>query len=423
MADQIITGIDIGSSKLAVVVAHISDEEEQPRVMGFASVPSAGVKRGQIVDIQRVTDVLEQAVEQAERMAGSKIDHAIVSVGGPHIESLNSNGVVAVTNPHAEIHADDVTRVIDAANAISLSSTRQVVDVLPREYVVDGQGGIKNPTGMTGVRLEVNTHIITASQTTLKNIERALSDLGIAVDGFVFSGLASSLSTLTETERELGVALVDVGGGKIDTCIFADGALSYSCSIPVGARHVTNDIAVGLRVSLESAEKIKLFLSKQSIKTDHDGKPKDETDISELHLPEGLTTLSSKTVVDGIIRPRMEEMFSGVLEHIDKSGYGTQIPSGLVITGGGALTVSALESARRVLGMPARIGSPDYITGLVDEVMYPQYATLTGLLISAKQQGERSSRSGMKDFDSLLRGFTPKISFKKITDMVKSFMP
>ncbi len=201
MKDEIITGIDIGSSKIAVLVAKLSPDEHEPRVMGFASVDSKGVKKGQIVDINRVTEVIESAVEAAERMAGAKIQTAYVSVGGPHIQSLNSQGVVAVANPDSEISADDVLRVVDAAKAISLSSTREIIEVAPREFIVDGQEGINNPVGMSGVRLEVNTHIITASLTNLRNVDRTLSDLGIKTQGYIFSGMSSSLSSVTETEK------------------------------------------------------------------------------------------------------------------------------------------------------------------------------------------------------------------------------
>ena len=428
MKDEIITGIDIGSSKIAVLVAKLSPEEGEPRVMGFASLESRGVKRGQIVDINKVTEVIENAIDSAERMAGAKIQNAYVSIGGPHIQSLNSEGVVAVSNPEVEISNEDVLRVIDAARAISLSSTREIIEVTPREFIVDGQAGINNPVGMSGVRLEVNTHIITASLTNLRNIERCLSDLGVKTLGYIFSGMASSLSSVTETEKELGIAVVDIGGGKIDICIYADGALSYSSSIPFGARHITNDIAVGLRVSLDSAEKIKIMLSggevKRLIKEGHLGKTgKDDVDISKLGLSEDLESISYKTVVDGIVRPRMEEIFEEVLAHIEKSGFMTAIPSGLVICGGGALTIGAIDGAKRVIGLPARIGVPGHLSGLIDEVIFPQFATVAGLLLYGKHDEVQKQGLDFKDFDKILRNFSMKGSFKKVTDLFKSFIP
>ncbi|NTU73498.1 cell division protein FtsA, partial [Candidatus Roizmanbacteria bacterium] len=279
MNGSLICGIDIGSSKVATVVGLKSPENDELRIIGFNSTHSKGVKKGLIVDIDQVTSSVEESVEKAERMAGHKITSAYVSVGGPHISSLNSHGVVAVSNPQTEIVGDDVARVIDAARAISLSTTRQIIEVTPREYSVDGQAGIKNPIGMSGVRLEVDTHIITASLTNLKNIDRCLADLGIQNAGFIFSGLASAESVLTETETDLGVAVVDIGGGKTDICIYVDGPLSHSASISLGARHITNDIAVGLRLSLDSAEKIKVHLSNQAKLMEFSNKHKSSHDL------------------------------------------------------------------------------------------------------------------------------------------------
>ncbi len=423
MSDSIITGIDVGTTKVAVISASMSEEDKLPRVLGFSSVSSHGVKKGQIVDINLVTGAIEEAVEKAERMAGTKIKSAYVSVSGPHIESLNSHGVVAVSQPEVEISSADVDRAVDAAKAISLSSTKEIIEVIPREFIVDGQEGIKNPTGMSGVRLEVNTHIITAGITNLKNLDRCLSDLDIQTRAYIFSGLASSLASISETEKELGVALVDIGGGKIDVCIFVEGALSYSSSIPVGARHVTNDIAVGLRVSLESAEKIKLFLSDEKLRDRMKDQGKDDVDISPLKLPEELKKISYKTVTDGIIRPRMDEMFENIMQEIENSEFITQIPSGLVITGGGALTAGILQSARRVIGTPARISVPQSVTGLVDEVLYPQYAAVVGLLLYAKEAESEEKKVDLKDFDKIFRNISVKSSVKKLTDLVKSFVP
>ena len=427
MAEQIITGIDIGTSKIVSIIAGLSAEDRTARIMGFATVDSRGVRKGQIVDIAQVSSVLEESIEKAERMAGVKVNSAYTTVGGPHISSINSHGVVAVSQPEGDITASDIDRAIEAAKAISLSSTREVIEVIPREYIVDGQSGIKNPVGMSGVRLEVNTHIITASVTNLKNIERCLTDLGISVDGFVFSGLASSLSVISDTEKELSVVLVDIGGGKTDICIFLDGALSYSSSIPIGARHITNDIAVGLRISLESAEKIKLFLmDKKNVKRKLDKETlskKDDIDINDLQLIEGLSTVSYKTVIEGIMRPRLEEIYEKVFAEIERSELADQVPSGLVIVGGGASTVASVEVAKQIIGMNARIGTPQHVTGLIDEIMYPQYSAVVGLLLYAKDFHEEKARLNIKDFNSILRSFSVKGSVKKVVNIFKSYIP
>ena len=418
MVDNLICGIDIGSSKIATVVGMASVEISELKIIGFNATLARGVRKGLVVDIKEATEAVEDSVEKAERMAGHKINRAYVAVGGPHISSLNSHGIVAVSNPQGEINEDDVARVIEAAKAISLSSTRRIIEVIPRDYIVDGQSGIKNPIGMSGVRLEVETHIITASSTNLKNQERILNDLGIENQGFVFSGLASAEAVLTNTEKELGIVLVDIGGGKIDLSIYVDGALSYSSSIPIGARHISNDIAVGLRVSLDSAEKIKIFLSKSL-----NGKKKvSQINLNELDLPENLTEVSLKTLVDGIVAPRLEEIFKLIFEEIEKSELGQQIPSGLVITGGGALTIGMLETGKRVVGLPIRLGFPEKVSGLVDEIMDPQYSTTVGLLLYG-QKDSFIDKDNFKNFGKILKDFKLGNSVNNLKNFIKQFIP
>lgn len=424
MSEKLICGIDIGSSKIATVVGIESKEHDEVRIIGFNSTPSRGVKKGLIVDIDQVTTAVEESVEKAERMAGHKITRAFVSVGGPHISSLNSHGVVAVSNPQVEIVTQDVERVSEAARAISLSTTRSIIEVSPRDYSVDGQAGIKNPIGMSGVRLEVDTHIITASSTNLKNIERCMTDLGIQRAGFIFSGLGSAEAVLSETEKDLGVVVVDIGGGKIDLCIYVEGALSYSASIPIGARHITNDIAVGLRVSLESAEKIKLYLSQhaKSIMEQHRKKGGEPFNFAQLGIPEQINDMTVKTVLDGVIAPRIEEMYNYIGEEIEKSGFVKQIPSGIVLTGGGALTIGMVEAGRKILGLPIRVGIPDKAVGLVDEIMDPQFATTIGLIFYGRKHiiGEQHTS---KDFNKILKEFSLNSSFAKLKDLFKQFIP
>lgn len=421
MTDSLIAGIDIGSSKIATIAGIKSDERDELRIIGYNTTVSRGVKKGLIVDIDKVTSAIEESVEKAERMAGHKLNRAFVSVGGPHISSLNSHGVVAVSNPQGEISQEDVTRVIEAARAISLSSTKQIIEVSPRDYIVDGQSGIKNPIGMTGIRLEVDTHLITASVTNLNNLERSLSHLGIENEGFIFSGLASSQAVLTDTEKELGVVLVDIGGGKIDICVYVEGSLSYSSSIPVGAKHITNDIAVGLRVSLDSAEKIKLYLSKKLIETPTKTRKELQLNLNELQLPENINEISLKTIVDGIIAPRLEEIYKLIFDEIEKSGFTSSIPSGLVITGGGALTAGMLETGKRIIGLPIRIGIPEGVTGLVDEIINPPSATIVGLLLYGQKNPIDDAK--WKDFNKIMKDFSIGNSFSKIKDLFKQFIP
>lgn len=426
MSESIVCGIDIGSSKIATIVGITSAESREIRVIGFNISPARGVKKGLIVDIEQVTGAVEESVEKAERMAGHKISSAFVSVGGPHIDSLNSHGIVAVSTANNEIMDEDVDRVIEAARAISLSTTRKIINVTPREFTVDGQTGINNPVGMSGVRLEVDTHIITASATNLKNISRCLNDLDIEIANHIFSGVASSESVLTNTEKDLGVAVVDIGGGKTDMCLYVEGALSYSASIPIGARHITNDIAVGLRVSLESAEKIKLFLTQhateiyESMKKRKTDKEK-TIDFTPLMLPEQINDVPPKSVVEGIIAPRMEEIYSMIGEQIEESGFMKQIPSGLVITGGGAETIGMIDMGRKLLGLPIRIGVPDKLTGLTDEITDPQFAATSGLLYLGTRGAYEAE--GGKNFNNVLKDFSLNAPIEKVKGFFKQFLP
>jgi cell division protein FtsA len=422
MKKQLICAVDIGTSKVATVVALFDEEEDKiPKIIGFSSSPSLGIKKGLVIDIEKATEAIEKSIEKAEKMAGYKIDKAFVSVGGPHISSLNSHGLVAITNPNQEINESDVIRVIEAAQAVSLSSTRQIIEVVPCDFTVDGQGGIKNPVGMTGVRLEVDTHIITASQTNIKNIQRCLSDLGIEIEGFVFSGLSSAEAVLTDTEKELGVVLVDIGGGKTDLCLYSEGSLLHSSSLPIGGKHVTNDMAVGLRVSLDSAEKIKIYLSKKmnnlSMK-----KKISEIDLSELKLQEDVENISIKTLIDEIINPRLEEIFKLIYEEIEKSGLIKSIPSGLVLTGGGALTIGIMDVAKKVIGLPVRVGVPEKVGGLVDEILNPSYATTIGLILVGKNKIQKESFE-LKSFRRIWRDFSTGFSIEKLKNFFKQFIP
>lgn len=422
MAETLICGIDVGSTKIATIVAIKPKDSDDIRIIGFNSHPSKGVKKGIIRDIDLATSAVEASVEKAERMAGHQIKEAYVTVGGEHISSINSNGVVAVSNPQLEVVEEDVLRVIDAAKAISLANTRKIIDITPRDFSVDGQNGISNPVGMSGVRLEVNTHIITASTPNLKNIDKVLTDLGIKNKGYVFSGLASSEAVLSDTEKDLGVAVVDIGGGKMDICIYVEGALSYSSSIPVGARHITNDIAVGLRVSLDTAEKVKIYLSK---KYDTELlKKKEKTFISATKIGtiEPLPEVPEREIIEGIIYPRIEEMFSLVSEEIARSGFGKSIPSGIVLTGGGSLTVGMTEIAKKVMRMSTRIGKPERGSGLVDEVMSPLYASTLGLIYFDGKHSDKKD-DGMKDFNAILKNFSINDIMQNIKKLVKQFIP
>lgn len=434
---EIVVGLDIGTSKIVTIIAKI--EEGIVNVLGVSEVGASGIRKGQIVDIEEAVVAMNNSLEGAERMAGYSVSRIVVSIGGAHIECLNSRGVVAISTPQGEIAQSDITRVIEAAKAISLSSSREIIHVLPRNYTVDGQEGIKDPIGMTGVRLEVDTHIITSGSTSVRNLEKALSEVGVDIDGIVFNGYANSLSVLSETEKELGVVLVDIGAGTTSICIYVEGSLSYSSVLAIGARHITNDLAIGLRISLESAEKIKLFLSQsQKTRTLHPedslqlaekpvtviSKEKtDEIDVGLLNLPEELRKVSKKTLIEGIIKPRLNEIFTMVGLEIKKSGYAGQTPAGLVVTGGGARTVGVQEAVKRMLAMPVRVGAPVGMKGIIDEIADTPFATVVGLAM----YGARITTSSSFSISVFLSRFSNVVPsgrvFKKIIDVIKSFIP
>lgn len=434
MADsEIAVGIDIGSSKIAAIIGQIRGETIN--VLGVSEVPSRGIRKAQIVDIEEASVSINAALDSAERMAGYSVDQVFVSLSGAHIMSQNSKGVVAISQPNGEIAESDVERVLEAAGAISTPSTTSILHVLPKTFTVDGESGIKDPIGMTGVRLEVDTHIITGNSVSVKNVQKVLEqETGVNVSAVVFSGLASSLSVLTETEKELGVVLIDIGAGVTNVCIYVEGALSYSSVIPIGARHITNDLAIGLRISLESAEKIKLYLSKKhgkkEIEEDEKEAPPlagqesgDDMDLSGLHLVEDLKKVSQKTLIDGIIKPRLNELFTFASIELKKSGFATQTPAGVVITGGGARTAGAEDCAKRMLSMPVRIGIPTNVSGLIDDVENPAFAAAVGLLIYAKSFKTQESGGFLDGIaKNLSLGFASGIisSIKKLT---KTFLP
>ena len=393
---KIVSGIELGSSKIATIIAQVNfDEvtgEKAVNLVGVSSVESRGIKKGQIVDIEEAVEATIASVEAAERMAGYNLDNAYIALGGAHMASQNSQGIVAVSDPGGEINYDDVDRVIEAASAVSLPSSRELIHVLPREFIVDGEEGVRDPVGMSGVRLEVQTHLITASGAAVKNLKKAVGEVGIKVNELIYSGLAAAESVLTKTEKELGCVLIDVGGGTTSIAVFVDGALSCSGVLPIGAKNVSNDLAIGLRVSLESAEKIKLALSidDKKNKKAKDQSVSDEFDLESLGIGE-IKRVSKKTLTEGIIKPRLNEIFSMVKIALDREGLSARVPAGAILTGGGAETVGAVEAAKRMLSLPIRIGVPRGIGGLIDDVMNPAFAVPIGLVLHSAKLAEGES--------------------------------
>jgi cell division protein FtsA len=414
---RIVAGIELGSSKISTVIAQVNTDtttfENTINIVGASSSSSKGVRKGQIIDIEDVVEATISSVEAAERMAGYNLDAAYIALGGAHVSSQNSHGVVAVSDPEGEVSPDDVERVIEAASAISLPSSRELIHVIPKEFVVDGETGVKDPVSMSGVRLEVETHLVTASQAAVKNIRKAVNDVGIHIEDLVFAGLAASEAVLTPTEKELGCVLLDIGGGTTSVAAFIDGALTYSAVIPIGARNVTNDLAIGLRVSLDTAEKIKLALSKNQDKEEGD-----EINLERLGVKEQ-KKVSRKTLVEGIIRPRLNEIFSMVRLDLDKVGIANKVPSGVILTGGGADTVGIQDSAKRILSLPIRIGKPKGVGGLIDDIVTPSFAVPVGLVLyGAQDEPQESLTRFTKGFKLPAGGLAGRF-----VDIVKELLP
>ncbi|MEX0621726.1 MAG: cell division protein FtsA [Candidatus Woykebacteria bacterium] len=424
--EKIIVGIDVGSSKITSLIA--TSSENGLTVIGVSTVNSKGIRKGQVVDIDEAVSSMAESLESAERMAGVSASSCFVSVSGVHISSVNSRGVVAVAGGENEIAEDDVRRVIEAAQAISTPSSREIIHVIPRDYIVDSQEGVKDPVGMTSVRLEVETHIITGATTSIRNLIKCIQQVGVDVEGLVFAGISSAESTLTDTERELGVALIDIGGGTTDVSLFVDGSIAHSAVIPVGGKNITNDLAIGLRSSLEAAEKIKLALSgKETVGVDEDEgrqekedkKKSSEIDTSKLDITENLGTLQKKTLVEGIVKPRLTEIFTLIGMEIKRAGYAGLLPAGLVISGGGAETVHLAAVGKEVLKMPVRVAEPKGVSGLIDEISAPAYANSVGLILFGEKVSVPSSRVSL----GLPRGRNILSIVKKLSSWLRSLLP
>lgn len=432
---KLISGIDIGTDQITTVIASYSPETGKHNVVGVAAVESRGLRKSQIVDLEDAIGAITESVEAAERMAGYNITHSLVSITGTHIHCKNSKGVVAVADPEGEIIPDDVNRVIEAASAVSLPSAEEIIHVIPRYYTVDSQEGIKDPIGMSGVRLEAEAHLIIGSSTAIKNTVKAVEELGIQVEEMVFSGLASSHAALSDTEKELGVVLIDIGGGTTAINLFVEGAIAHTNVLPVGARNITNDIAIGMRTSLKNAEVLKRHLSEtqKEIKPPSGAKASeiakmrkqyDTIELKELGIKDDSATASRKSLEEGIIRPRLVEMSELIQKEIIEAGLEGTTPSGVVITGGGAQTVNIKEVFKQTMSLPVRISQPRGLTGLVEELQYPQFATVTGLVVHGlKKQAELFVDAPSDFFNPLSHGIPGTDTFGKLVDLVKSFLP
>jgi cell division protein FtsA len=356
------------------------DEEGIFRIVGVGVVPSKGLRKGVVVNVGEATEAIAASVERAERISGHEITHAHVGVAGTHISSFNSRGVVAVSRGHS-IAQEDVNRVLDAALAIAIPHNREVIHVVPRGYIVDGQDGVRDPRGMHGFRLEVEAHIITGATTSIHNLVKCVNQVGIEVDDLVLSPLASGEAVLTPNEREMGVVLTDIGGGTTDMAIFIEGSVWHTAVLAIGGNHLTNDVAVGLRASFDTAKEIKEKYGHAIA----EGVPAGEN-INVPVFGEDSWQATSRRVLAEIIEARAVEIFNLLLQEVKRSGYDGLLPAGLVLCGGSSQLAGMRELGRDIMQLPTRIGAPRDLQGLVDSVSSPAYATGVGLLLWALRQ-------------------------------------
>jgi len=430
--EDIIVGIDVGSSKVCTLVGEVEADEpgmvagrgqagersgagkkgegsflDGIRIVGVGLVPSRGVRRGVVVNVAEATAAIAESVEQAERVSGYKIERAYVGLSGTHISSMNSRGVVGISRREHGITLDDVDRALDAAHAVTVPHNHEIVHVIPRGYVVDGQAGVRDPVGMYGFRLEVEAHIVLASSTAIQNLVKCVEEAGVAVDELVLSSIAAGDAVLTDTEREMGVVVADIGAGVVDLAIFIDGAVWHTVALGIGGEYVTGDIGIGLRLPPDVAEEVKIAYGHA---------------IAAQVPPEERFTVRTfggdtrqpvlRWQLAEIIEARVEEILTMIKREIKRSGYDGLLPAGVVLCGGTAQLSGIQELGRDILGLPVRVGSPRDPYGLVDRITNPAHVVGVGLLgwgltVDTRPQLRHSGLSAGERFLGWLRGFLP----------------
>ena len=413
---DLIVGLDVGTTKVCCIVGEYQPatptEPSEINIIGFGQAPSIGMRKGVVINIDSTVDAIKKAVKEAENMAGIKINSAYVGIAGTHIKSFNSSGVVAVKDK--EINEQDVQRVIDAAKAVMIPQDREVLHVIPQEFIIDDQDGIREPIGMNGVRLEAKVHIVTGAISSAQNLIKCANRAGLSVSELCLQPIASSAAVLSPDEKELGVALVDIGGGTTDIAIFREGALLYTSVLPIGGTHITNDISVGLRCSLENAERIKLEYGSAIA-----SQVEDNDTIEVPAVGEGKARVVSRKILSEIIEARVEEMYSLIQKEIDKSGYGDLLAAGIVFTGGTTLLQNMVELGDFLFEIPLKRGLPIRLGGLKEVVNSPKYSTAVGLLkYGADRLGNNAPQSSI--FGDGFHGLDGMIG--KVGTSMKSWM-
>jgi len=378
---NLIVGLDIGTSKVVAMVAELAPDGRL-EVIGMGSHESRGLKKGVVVNIESTVNAIQRALEEAELMADCKIQRVYTGIAGSHIRSFNSTGMVAVKDK--EVGPIDVARAIETARAMPIPTDQQVLHILTQEFIVDGQDGVREPMGMSGVRLEVKVHIVTGAVSAAQNIVKCVRRCGLDVADLILQPLASSLSVLTEDEKELGVALVDIGGGTTDIAIFREGAIRHTAVVPIAGDQITNDVAMALRTPTQDAEELKI---RHGVALRQLADPNEMIDVPGVgdRPPRQL----SRQVLAEVVEPRIEELYALVQDVLRKSGYEELLSSGIVLTGGSSVMQGMVELGEEIFHMPVRLGVPRYAGGLSDVVRSPRYATAVGLLLEGRSQVER----------------------------------
>lgn len=413
--EQYIVGLDVGTQNIRVVQGKLDQASPELAVIGAVTVPSAGMRKGVIVDIEETVSSISSALEKLERMTGVPITRANVSVGGNHILCIDSHGVIAVSRADGEISESDIVRVVDASQAISIPPNREVVHVIPKTFILDGQSGIKDPLGMSGIRLEVDTTIIHAGLPFIKNASRAILQAGLEIDQMVVSPLACAQAVLTKRQKELGVCALDLGAGTTNLAVYEEGTLLHAAVLPLGSMHITNDIAIGLRCSIDTAERVKLLYG-SALPASVDR----HQDINLASLDPEEQEKVSRLEVAEIIEARVEEIFDYVNKQLKKIGRDGKLPAGIVLCGAGSHLPGILEFTKKYLKLPVALGQPEGIASVIDQVNDPAYATAVGLVLWGERFGGGLGAGGLS---SSLRGLLENQNVLKLRKWFKSFLP
>lgn len=417
---QYIVGLDIGSANIKTVITQAVPDESLLRVLGVGIAPAAGIRRGVVVSVEEAAHAINASIDQAEKMAGIAVDHVMVNIGGTEIFSQNAKGVVAVGKADGEVLEDDIARVLHAAQSVAIPLNKEILHVLPRSYRLDDQKDIKDPLGMHGVRLEVDALLIGGATSHLKNIARCVEQMGIALGGFTVDPLAAAISVLNRKQKELGVAVINIGSSTTSLAVYEEGDLLHVAILPIGASHITNDIAIGLRTSVEVAEQVKLLFGTALVA---DVDTNEDIDLAQIDSQED--GLVSRHHVAEIIEARAEEILHLVNNELQTIGRAGLLPAGVILTGGGSKLVGIVELSKDIFRLPAQIGYPQPLGGILDRVDDPEFSTAVGLVVWAHENNVSAPAGGLQIKNALSNGLMEGMSgtVKKLKVVFEKFLP